>query len=44
MLGSLILSFLGLIFRILSGNPKKELLSGLWVRCRFRAWGLGFKV
>ena len=24
-------SFLGLIFRILYGNPKKELLWGLWV-------------
>ena len=29
-------SFWGFIFRILYGNPKKELLWGLWVKAGFR--------
>ena len=39
-------SFLGFIFRILSGNPKQELLWGLWVLegyCRTRVKGLRFR-
>ena len=31
-------SFLGFVFRILQGNPKKELLRGLWV-CAFGSPG-----
>ena len=31
--------FLWFIFRILVGNPKKELLRGLWVSCRYQVEG-----
>ena len=34
-------SFLGLPYRILNMNPKKEVLWGLWVNI-FRVWVLGF--